>query len=248
MPSLRGNLLQLAQRATRHAGVEIIPTWRLEHFPQAAYLRKLFAHYAISAVVDVGANRGQYHDFLRHEVGFAGRIISVEPLPDLVADMRARAAQDPLWTVECLALGASSGTASFNRMAGSEFSSFLTPRHAEAHSFAAQNTVRETVSVTVDTLDALVRRLGMTDTRLYLKLDTQGFDLEVLRGAGDALRAVYALQSEVSVRPIYSDQPPFDESIRAIESMGFTLSGVFPNNADHFPLLIELDCHFVRQV
>ncbi len=227
-------------------GVNVISSWRLARLQQAEYLARLFSHFGISIVVDVGANEGQYRDFLRNEVGYSGRILSVEPLPDLADAMRKRAAADSSWIIENVALGAAPGIAEFKRMRETEFSSFLTPRHDHVAIFDRQNAVVETIMVTVDTLDNMFSRHEAHGERVYLKMDTQGYDLEVLRGASVGLRSVLALQSEVSVRPIYDGMPRYDEAIGAIEREGFAMSGIFPNNEGHFPLLVEMDCHFVR--
>ena len=80
---------------------------------------------------------------------------------------------------------------------------------------------------------------------VYLKMDTQGFDLDVLQGAAASLCDIEALQSEASVRRIYTDAPHFADTIKTIEGMDFSLSGIFPNNDGHFPVLVEFDCIFV---
>lgn len=237
----------LVQRAARALGYTIVPEWRLVHFAQANYLRDLFQLYEIDCVFDVGANRGQYRDFLRLEVGYRGRIISFEALPSLAGVLTERAAEDPLWQVELYALGRQPGVARFNVMAGEQFSSFLRPDHRAGSSFVEVNRVVEEVEVEVrclsDIVPGLLRRHAVRNP--YLKLDTQGFDLEVVAGAGEALRAFVALQTEASVKPIYAGMPEFATTIRTLNALGFELSGMFPNNPGHFPNLFELDCHMV---
>ncbi|MCU0646916.1 MAG: FkbM family methyltransferase [Gemmatimonadaceae bacterium] len=242
---LRDGLIDAGARA----GLSIVPTWRLDRLPMAKHLRRLFAHLRVDLVLDVGANLGQYRDFLRDEVGYAGRIVSYEPIPDHAAAMRQRAESDPLWTVEAKALGRAPGTATFNVMAGSQFSSFLTPEHNEVSLFREQNAVSHAIDVPVSTvaleLEAIDR--GAPAVRPYLKLDTQGFDLAVLDGAGSALERIVALQSEASVRKIYTDAPDYVTTLQTIERRGFALSGIFPNNDGHFPQLVEFDCVFVSR-
>ncbi len=48
------------------------------------------------------------------------------------------------------------------------------------------------------------------------------------------------------MRPIYEGMPRFTEVIAYLEARGFQMSGIFPNNAGHFPLLVEFDCYMVR--
>lgn len=227
------------------AGYTVIPTWRLLTYPQASYMRKLFGFLDIDLVIDVGANSGQYFSFLRDEVGYKGKVLSFEPIPRLVAEMRTRA--DAEWQIEAYALGAADGEAEFNVMAGSQFSSVLAPAHVAPKLFKEVNQVVERISVKVRTLDSLSRELDLLKQAksVYLKLDTQGFDLEVLKGATSTLAKVAAVQSELSIRQIYEGAPAYDEAIRFIQSLGFVLSGMYPNNAGHFPMLVEFDGHFV---
>jgi len=161
--------------------------------------------------------------------------------------MQARAAADALWEVSGIALGAQIGTSSFNVMAGTEFSSFLRPQDDDANVFRQMNSIERSIDVEVSTIDAILPALREIRPirRIYLKMDTQGFDLDVLRGAGASLEWVAALQSEAAIQRIYFDAPNLAESIHTIEGMDFSLSGIFPNNDGHFPSLVEVDCVFI---
>jgi hypothetical protein len=89
---IRRRLFSLAQTL----GYTVLPNWRVEHHAQTVYLQNLFRLLAIDCVLDVGANQGQYRDFLRNDVGFEGAIVSFEPIPQHVETLRRRAASDPL--------------------------------------------------------------------------------------------------------------------------------------------------------
>lgn len=230
-------------------GYTAIANWRVERYPEAVFLQKLLRMLQIDCVFDVGANRGQYHDFLRSQVAYEGYIVSFEPIPHYVDFLHNRAQEDDKWIIEGYALGSAAGTASFNVMANTSFSSFLEPDHSAVSWFENSNAVQERVEVAVktldSTLDAFERRLGTTN--FYLKLDTQGFDMEVVRGAAQSMPKIRALQTEASVKPIYQSMPDYLTSIQTLQSLGFELSGIFPNNVDHFPLLIEFDCYMIAR-
>jgi len=81
--------------------------------------------------------------------------------------------------------------------------------------------------------------------RICLKMDTQGYDLEVFRGLGACTADVHALQSELSVVPIYNGMPHWTESILEFEKAGFGVAGMFPVNRDSLKV-IEYDCLFVK--
>ncbi len=206
-------------RAAHAIGYTVVPNWRAGRYPQCTYLRDLFRLLQIDCVLDVGANVGQYRDLLRDEVGYEGKIVSFEPIPELADAMRKRRERDQNWIVENCALGSTAGTAMFNVMASTTFSSFLQPTSSSTKRFAKANTVCDRISVTVRALDDLLPDLvtSLNVHSLYLKLDTQGYDLEVLRGAAGALCEIRALQTEVSVRPIYDGMPDF---LTTLDSLG----------------------------
>jgi len=71
-------------------GYTIIPNWRLHSFTSAEHLRKLFEMLEIDLVFDVGANTGQYYQYLRNEVGYQGLVVSFEPTPNLAQILKKR--------------------------------------------------------------------------------------------------------------------------------------------------------------
>ncbi len=77
-------------------------------------------------------------------------------------------------------------------------------------------------------------------------MDTQGYDVKVIRGGIDIISEFVGLQSELAVKGIYADSVDFREALSFYEDCGFDLSAFVPNNAGHFPMLIELDCIMVR--
>src|SRR5262245_24145172 len=83
----------------RSCGYEITPSWRLESRPLVVHLRALFRRYSVDCVFDVGANLGQYHDLIRDEVGFAGPIVSFEPVTYYAARLKTLATGDKRWSV-----------------------------------------------------------------------------------------------------------------------------------------------------
>ena len=114
------------------------------------------------------------------------------------------------------ALGAVEDSLPINVMVADQFSSFLEPDHGRVQDLGELNVYGHVEPVAVRTLDtvlpALRERLGFE--RPYLKLDTQGFDMEVLRGGSDSLSTVRALQTEASVIGIYKGMPTYMEMIR----------------------------------
>jgi FkbM family methyltransferase len=210
----------------------------------ATRLREIFSGYGIQTVIDVGANEGQYRDFLRQHVGFEGRIVSFEPIPALAEKLKQRAArEDPNWVIHACALGAETGTLPLNIMSSSTFSSFLSPSSTGAAQ-DAKNSIVATIDVPISTLD---HELSDADPRhAYLKLDTQGFDLEVLRGGQRLISALPALQTEVSFRALYSNMPDYKTAISSFEAYGFSVADLFLVATDGTHRAVEFDCIMVR--
>ncbi|MFY2859808.1 FkbM family methyltransferase [Mycobacterium sp. THU-M104] len=214
----------------------------------AHHLNRLFAQLDIDCVLDVGANRGQYRDFLRRSVGYEGWIISFEPVRRNVRIMEAAAARDPRWIVRGCALGRANGQRDINVMRSDDLSSFLTPDDSVVNQFREVNVVDRTESVEVKRLDAVLPELRASYPmrNVYLKMDTQGLDLEVIEGAGAELHGVGALQTELSVRPLYSGIPSYQDTLHTLENRGFSISTICPVSLDEAMRVIDLDCVMVN--
>jgi len=198
---------------------------------ELAVLKQVFKRFNVDQVIDVGANTGQYGSLLR-ESGYAGPLLSIEPLKDAHQVLVEAAAADPLWHVsDPVALGSCSKTLSINVAGNSASSSFLPMRqeHLDAAPYSAY-TGAETV--TVMPLDKLVSDRGMKFVAGMLKIDTQGFELEVLSGAIETLKRCILVQCEISLVPLYDGQPaPFD-LCSVLHREGFELRYFIPGFRD----------------
>jgi FkbM family methyltransferase len=199
----------------------------------------------VDLVVDVGANEGQFAQRLRH--AYKGDIISFEPVSKSFARLERAAAPDPRWSVHKMALGSANTTATIHVASSTKFSSLLT-----ANEFSRQRFRRSTVDaeelVSVKRLEDVLPSLvdETVPKRLFLKLDTQGYDLEVFKGLGTLADQVVAMQSEVSLIPIYEGTPHWTHSIATYEHAGFHVAGLFPVVRDAAGRIIEYDCLMVR--
>lgn len=238
----------ISNTALKH-GYTVIPQWRLDAHPLARHLVALFARYDVDCVLDVGGNLGQFHDFIRDDVGFKGPIVSFEPVGKYVKVLVARSQQDSRWRIMPHALGASECTAEINVTKSPGLNSFLAPRSDVVDDYWKDDSVSGTETVQIRMLDnvmsGLMKELGFA--RPYLKLDTQGFDLEALKGARGTLPSVRALQTEASVRPLYQGMPTYQEVIDHLNGEGFDLSGMFPVTVDAALRLVEFDCVAVNR-
>jgi FkbM family methyltransferase len=244
--------MKMARRAisagAKKRGYQLIPDWKIDEVPLANHLRKLFAQCDIQIVLDVGANRGQYHDFLREDVGFQGQIISFEPVSKYINLLRSRLSTDAQWSVHGFALGSESGEAEINVTQSPGLNSFLAARSDIVQNYWNENSIIGVEKVQIRTLDDVLTEAGIdcATTGVYLKLDTQGFDLQVIKGASRSLKSIRALQTEASIRPIYKEMPTYTETISTMNENSFDLSGMFPVSHDKNLRLIELDFLFLN--
>lgn len=212
------------------------------------HLRNLFAELGVNCVVDVGANQGQYGEMLRR-IGYQGRIVSFEPVSTTFAQLQRCARQYPDWQVQQCGLGSQSGELTINVVQGSELSSFRTPSAFFHQRFEAIGTLERTERVAVRRLDEVFAEViaGLRAPRVFLKMDTQGYDLEVLAGARQSLAQVVGLQSELSVVPLYEGMPDCVASLAALRELGFQPTGFYPVCREEHGLgLVEFDCVMQR--
>jgi FkbM family methyltransferase len=208
-------------------------------------LKMAFAETEPLALIDVGANHGGFVDEVR-EQGFAGPAISFEPLPEAYSKLRARAAIDPLWEVAPrMALGAEIGNTEINVSANS-YSSSLLPMTGELPEIAPQTTYVDKVPVEIGRLDDVLADLSFDPARGYLKVDTQGFEHQVLLGAPETLKACVAVQAEISLVPMYIGAAPTWQTIALLGEAGFDLAYTSPVFASEGRML-QIDAIFTRR-
>jgi FkbM family methyltransferase len=244
--ALADRLKQVAQGLLHSVGFHVhrYP----ERYSQERHLGRFLQSVRVNCVLDVGAHEGEFYELLRQS-GYRGKIISFEPVPQSFAMLQRRAASDPLWRGVNVALGSEPGSLPINLPASSGFASFLTPNEYCEARFPHARWSCEQVDVRVETLDRLAPALlaDLDEPRLYLKMDTQGWDMHVLEGAMTTMPSIVAFQSEVSAIPIYEGMHDFAESISSYQKLGFSLVELFPVTYDDDDLrVIEYDCIMAR--
>lgn len=192
-----------------------------------SHLSVLISTYQIDRVIDVGANEGGFGSLLR-AIGFRGDIHSFEPVSSAYQALLERSAEDPRWHAHKLALAAETTVATINVSKFTQMSSYL-----PASSYGAGRwpmlEIEAREEVTVRTLaDCYREGLVPSGGRVLLKMDTQGFDLEVFKGALPVRGEVCCLLSELSLLPVYEGIPDFAESVAVYREAGFVVTGFFP--------------------
>ncbi len=192
----------------------------------AAQLAASLTFFGVDAVLDVGANTGQYAKSLRR-AGYRGAILSFEPLAGPHAVLSAAAREDPAWRVAPpMALGAENGVVELERSAESDMSSIL-PQNRLLRRISPSSAVRERVGVPLRRLDSVVE-IDSAWQRMFLKIDVQGYEPRVLEGVGELWRRILGVQLEMALVPLYEGEQELCTAIAAMEARGFALHLLLP--------------------
>jgi FkbM family methyltransferase len=238
-----------AEAGLTFAGTKLALSGAGFKFAEVDALRRFFRETKIDCVFDVGANKGQYATLLRKEIGFRGQIISFEPNPNLASILIEKTKRSKFWSFESQALSDRSGALIFNVMNDSHFSSFETPLVHEDSRIAEMNKVVAKVEVKTVRLDDIyeILKQRFNFQRPFLKMDTQGHDLQVIRGASQSLKDMIGIQSEMSFKSLYKDVPDYQTVIGQLEEKGFGLNALFKGSRGLFPELVEMDGIFFNR-
>jgi FkbM family methyltransferase len=198
---------------------------------------------AIRTVLDVGANVGQAALSLRET--FPQAVIhSFEPVPEAYADLLRAVGGDPRIRTYPLALGNTASRARIHLQARSRFNSLAPHLNRPDPSRGG-----ESVEVEVTTIDRFCLENGIGEVD-YLKVDAEGLDLDVLRGAaamfeGGKIRYVMV---EVAFNPDLEPRyTPFDAVDGFLKERGLRLRAIYHQASNEKPYLSYADALYLRQ-
>ncbi|HEX7387953.1 MAG TPA: FkbM family methyltransferase [Castellaniella sp.] len=188
----------------------------------SAQLLAALTHTKSNLVFDIGANVGQFAWELR-ATGFEGQIISFEPLSSAHDQLADAARSDPAWVVhERAAVGDRDGEIDIN-VSGNSLSSSVLPILATHLAAAAESAYVAVERTPLVRLDSVADRYTGPESRPFIKIDTQGFEWQVLDGAAEALKRARGVYLELSMVPLYEGQRLWREVIGRLEDEGFVL-------------------------
>jgi FkbM family methyltransferase len=206
--------------------------------------RQLLRERGIDVVLDVGANTGQYARGLR-ALGYRGRIVSFEPLSTAFVQLEELCAEDPAWECRHVALGARTGRVALN-VAANSVSSSLLPSEARLVAAKPSTAFVDEEDCELTTLDALRPQLVRPNERVFLKLDVQGSELDVLVGAESMIEQVEVLDVELALVQLYRGAPLLNEVVRHLDERGFGLIAIDPGLGQQTGSILEVDGLFTR--
>ena len=235
------------ERYRKFISIMRVPAYRriLRRFSVAAAIEHEHVLGALTCrmVLDIGANRGQFALVVRRSFPKA-RIISFEPLPVPAGTFRKMFEDDPQVTLHEAAVGPVSGNATIHISRRDDSSSLLPITGTQVALFPG-TAEADTATVHVAPLREFV---SVSDIRppALLKLDVQGYELEVLRGCEDLLNRFTYVYAECSFVELYAGQALADEVIAWLRERGFKLRGVHNMDYDRGGRAIQADFLFGR--
>ncbi len=226
---------ELVRRFFRALGADVRPARHVRDLMDFVKSRQ------IDTVLDVGANVGQFGASLRAK-GYRGRIVSFEPVASVFHTLAARAKADGNWEAYHCALGAETGEATIHVAETSVFSSILASTAAATEFDRGAATVR-TEATPVRTLEEVARNLS---GNILLKIDTQGYEKQVLAGGRQTLPRLKGILMELAIVQLYQGNWQFHEALEFMAAAGFIPAQMQAVNygAVDKVSLVEVDCLF----
>jgi FkbM family methyltransferase len=220
---------------------------QLKRYPDNDLMRrvKLINHFKINKIFDIGANTGIFALTMR-AAGYSGKIISFEPLTSAFKVLKKNSDKDSNWQAVNVALGSHDEERMINIAGNSESSSLLQmlPDHSSS---APKSAYTGKEKITVCKIDTLFNNYYHDGDQILLKIDTQGFEKEVLDGAMQSLSKITGIQLEMSLIMLYEGEMLYMDMISFLKEKGFKLFSLengFSNPATG--QLLQVDGLFFR--
>ncbi len=207
-------------------------------------IEQLLNYWHIGTVLDIGANEGQYAKMIRIG-GYKNRIISFEPTRGAFTKLQKISASEQHWEVYNMALGNFDGRIEINVSGNSQSSSILEMNETHLNTAPASKYIGKEI-VEIRTLNSLFKELNISDRPVYMKIDTQGFEKNVLLGANSFLNSIKAVQLEMSVQPLYQGEELYYQLSDYLYQGGFRLVKIVRGLTKSDGELLQFDGVFMR--
>ena len=233
----------LIQKMLRKIGIQ------MKRYPDLDLARriKIMENFNIDALLDIGANIGQYAINMR-ELGYSKKIISFEPLTNAFKDLNTNSLKDDNWLANNYAIGNEDAKSVINIAGNSLSSSILNmlPSHIESEQMSKYIAQEE---IEVKKLDSVFNSFCKKDEKVMVKIDTQGFEKNVIDGATKSLMNIKIIQLEMSIVPLYENEMLFIEMINYLDNKGFQLFSLENGFSDPTTgQLLQVDGIFVNKL
>ena len=208
----------------------------MDDLAKASHLRALFRALSIDTVIDIGANRGQFIQFLRRDIGFEGQILAYEPNPDCQPALDSLKARDEHLSAHAVAIADHEGSVELRIAESDDLTSILPFAPALEEAFEGGKLSR-ILKVPCTTIQTILNEIG-ENRRIFLKSDTQGYDLTLLsvRGGVDLSR-ISLLQVETQLTELYLGSQTALSILDFLHKNEFQITGVYRTSTAGYPCI-----------
>lgn len=236
---MRSRLTSLIKSAFRTAGLEVV---RLNRSSQHTLLG--LKSLPIKTILDVGANRGQFAVQISKFFP-AAELHCFEPLAEPFAELQQWAGQQPRVKVYNVALGEKEEDRTMFLHTAHSASSSLLQSTDVCSELYPQTRAQAPVTIKLATLDGILGGAVLAP-EILIKLDTQGYEKQVINGGVTAFRRAAACIVEVNLFRLYEDQPSFVELVSLLDQLGYRYAGNLEQTYDKQGKVVYVDAVFVK--
>lgn len=219
---------------------------RIRRAEESRRLNLILQRHGVDLFLDIGANVGQTGKALRAG-GYAGRIISVEPVQACHAALTHASATDTAWEIarRC-AIGEKEGEVEIIVSEASDLSSLSAPTQS-LNDTLPKARERDREMVPVKRVDDLLRDDIKNAKAAFLKIDAQGHDLPALKSAKGVMDRLCGVQIEMSLLPLYEGEAHYLEILTFLHKNGFAPHMLVERSfRDDLGQQLQLDGVFIR--
>jgi FkbM family methyltransferase len=213
----------------------------------AAQICKALEISGVDIIFDIGANEGQFAKETR-DSGYRRKIVSFEPLSSARVKLLEFAELDKNWIIhDQSAIGDQNGFIEIN-IAGNSVSSSVLPMLQSHSSAAVGSAYIASERVPISSLDSVADKYLAPNSNLFIKIDTQGYEWQVLDGAHETLKRAKGLLCELSLVPLYEGQRLWRDIIDRLDAEGFALWALQKGFTDpRTGQSLQMDAIFLRR-
>ena len=198
----------------------------LSRYPDSDLRRRitLLNTFNVTKIFDIGANIGQYSKLMK-EIGFKGEIVSFEPLSAAFNKLQKESQKYKGWIAVNIALGDMDGETRINVSKNSYSSSLLDilPSHLE---IAPEAVFIQNEIIRINKIDTIINKYSVGNDVIFLKIDTQGYEKNVIEGAKESMNKIIGIQLEMSLIPLYKGETLFPSMLSYMKDIGFELYSI----------------------
>lgn len=234
-------MIKLIREMLNRCGFDLI---RFPHLYDKRFV-DLLCRLGIDVLFDVGANKGQFGLALR-SYGYKNKIVSFEPLTEAYNVLLQRV-KDSNWCICNSAIGNEDGQIEINVSENLVSSSILEMQKTHLDACPSSSFCKKEI-VPICKIDSVFDKYVDKSSKVFIKIDTQGFEKNVIEGSLQSLPRIEGFIMELSFVTLYKGETLFFDMVSYMASLGYELWQIIPGFYDkNSQRILQSDVVFVRK-